>query len=126
MDSDSHQETGDGAAAHEPEQYDSDVEMDGSVDASLMKTPTKRPRERLSTTEATLAPQAANAPLPNRQKTPVPHPDRTTAKRKRRVRHAIGTGRGTVLFPAVDNLRRSARRNDEFNSIPPSWAAPCA
>lgn len=117
MDSDSHQETGDGATAHEPEQYDSDVEMDGSVDASFMKTPTKRPRERLSTTEATPAPRAANAPLPNRQKRPVPHPDpdptilpRTTTTRKRRVRHAIGTGRGTVLFPAADNLRSTERR----------------
>ncbi|KAG6129479.1 hypothetical protein E4U12_004648 [Claviceps purpurea] len=117
MDSDSHQETGDGATAHEPEQYDSDVEMDGSVDASFMKTPTKRPRERLSTTEATPAPRAANAPLPNRQKRPVPHPDpdptilpRTTTTRKRRVRYAIGTGRGTVLFPAADNLRSTERR----------------
>ncbi|KAG6163282.1 hypothetical protein E4U27_000476 [Claviceps purpurea] len=105
MDSLGHQETGDDAASREPE-YDSDVNMDDSIDTSFMKTPTKQPRER----------RAANAPLPNRQKTPVPHPDpdpslpRTTTTRKRRVRHAMGTGRGTVLFSTTETLRSTERR----------------
>ncbi|KAG6093090.1 hypothetical protein E4U31_006922, partial [Claviceps sp. LM219 group G6] len=60
MDSESRQETGDDAAAHEPEYYDSDQRW--TVDASFMKILTKQPRERLPTTEATPARRAANAP----------------------------------------------------------------
>ncbi|KAG5986303.1 hypothetical protein E4U52_000360 [Claviceps spartinae] len=57
MDSESRQETGDDAAAHEPEYYDSDQRW--TVDASFMKISARKPRERLSTTEAAPARRAA-------------------------------------------------------------------